>query len=393
MFSKKRIPLPPKRQRGVALIFVMVIFSLISVMVAKVVTELHFQTDRTSHFLMRSQARAYALAAEDLVAQLLLADLEKDKKSQPAGTNNPNPTPSGPNTSATSSTVDHLKEPWSLIDRYYPLDEIESGVIGESKDKDKIKEGDYIYINVIDLQGYINVNWLGSANKQSNNNTNNNSTSGNTNPTPGKSNKSGGKDLFNNLITKLGLKVPSPQITDWVDEDDQTTPGGGFEDNEYLLNELPYRAADRPMRSISELMFLPKMDAKLYKQLAPYLVALPADSKLNINTAPKEVLMSLLPNMQEAQAEEIIRQRGDKGFDSVNKLTSLSMFAGQGNKLSSDALVVSSNYFLAVITVKFADARYHMLSYYKRADKQVDIIARAEGRLPAPLIQNKPKKT
>ncbi|MGI0116685.1 type II secretion system minor pseudopilin GspK [Zooshikella sp. RANM57] len=389
MTGKYYAPQFPKRQRGVALIFVMVIFSLISVMVAKVVTELHFQTDRTSNFLMRSQARAYALAAEDLVAQLLLADLEKDKKNQPAGSN----PPPGTGSPSTSSTVDHLKEAWSLIDRYYPLDEIESGVIGESKDKDKIKEGDYIYINVIDLQGYINVNWLGSVSKQSNNNTNNNGTNGNTNPTPSNSNKSGGKDLFKNLVTKLGLSVPTQQITDWVDENDQTTPGGGFEDNEYLLNEMPYRAADRPMTSISELMFLPKMNAKLYKQLAPYLVALPAESKLNINTAPKEVLMSLLPNMQEAQAEEIIRQRGDKGFDSVSKLTSLSMFAGQGNKLSDDALAVSSNYFLAVITVKFADARYHMLSYYKRADKQVDVIARAEGRLPAPLIQNKPKKT
>lgn len=391
MRDKNPTPSFPKRQRGVALIFVMVIFSLISVMVAKVVTELHFQTDRTSHFLMRSQARAYALAAEDLVAQLLLADLENDKKNQPAGSTTPPNTGTG--NTQNSSTVDHLKEPWSLIDRYYPLDEIESGVIGESKDKEKIKEGDYIYINVIDLQGYINVNWLSSSSSSTPSTGEPPRSVDGDDSSKGKTKGSGGKDLFNNLITKLGLNVPTQQITDWVDENDQTTPGGGFEDNEYLLNEMPYRAADRAITSISELMFLPKMDPKLYKQLAPYIVALPPDAKLNINTAPKEVLMSLLPNMQEAQAEEIIRQRGDKGFDSVDKLTSLSMFAGQGNKLNKDALIVSSNYFLAVITVKFADARYHMLSYYKRAEKQVDVISRAEGRLPAPLVQNKPKKT
>ena len=89
-----------------------------------------------------------------------------------------------------------------------------------------------------------------------------------------------------------GLNIDSSyaaRLVDWIDTDDQPTFPGGAEDGFYLSQQPPHRVPNLPLTSISELLSL-GMDRASYEKLAPFVTALPPDTKLNICTAPGEVL-------------------------------------------------------------------------------------------------------
>ena len=79
------------------------------------------------------------------------------------------------------------------------------------------------------------------------------------------------------------------RLVDWIDSDSQPTFPGGAEDSFYLGEQPPHRTLNMPLTSVSELLAL-GMDRPSYDRLAPFVTALPVGTKLNICTAPGEVL-------------------------------------------------------------------------------------------------------
>jgi len=95
---------------------------------------------------------------------------------------------------------------------------------------------------------------------------------------------------FEFLLKSLGLNDGyAAQLVDWIDSDDQPIYPGGGEDSLYLAQEPAHRVPNLPLTSISELLAM-GMDRASYDRLAPYVTALPPATKLNICTAPGEVL-------------------------------------------------------------------------------------------------------
>jgi general secretion pathway protein K len=95
---------------------------------------------------------------------------------------------------------------------------------------------------------------------------------------------------FESLLQALGLNVGyAAQLVDWIDSDDQPTFPGGGEDSFYLAQEPAHRVPNLPLTSMSELLAM-GMDRASYDRLAPFVTALPPATKLNICTAPGEVL-------------------------------------------------------------------------------------------------------
>lgn len=101
------------------------------------------------------------------------------------------------------------------------------------------------------------------------------------------------KDAYNQfvaLLTDLNINTDyAARVVDWIDSDDQATFPGGAEDTFYLTQQPPYRTPNLPITSVSELLAM-GMDRSSYDRLAPLVTALPMDTKLNICTAPGEVL-------------------------------------------------------------------------------------------------------
>ena len=97
-------------------------------------------------------------------------------------------------------------------------------------------------------------------------------------------------DQFKALLAELNIDTSyAERLVDWIDTDDQPTYPGGAEDSYYMAQQPPHRVPNMPLTSISELLAM-GMDRASYDKLAPFVTALPPNTKLNICTAPGEVL-------------------------------------------------------------------------------------------------------
>jgi general secretion pathway protein K len=97
-------------------------------------------------------------------------------------------------------------------------------------------------------------------------------------------------NIFMALLSNLKINTDyAARLVDWIDADDQPTFPGGAEDSFYLAQQPPHRALNMPLTSVSELLAM-GMDRASYDRLAPFVTALPIDTKLNVCTAPGEVL-------------------------------------------------------------------------------------------------------
>lgn len=99
-----------------------------------------------------------------------------------------------------------------------------------------------------------------------------------------------GADAFTRLLSLLGI---DPQLTgrlvDWIDTDNLADPNGGAEDSYYLGLQPPHRTPNMPITSVSELLAL-GLDRASYDRIKNLVTALPLSVRLNLCTAPAEVL-------------------------------------------------------------------------------------------------------
>ena len=102
-------------------------------------------------------------------------------------------------------------------------------------------------------------------------------------------------------------------IVDWRDPDSFFQhPQFGAEDSDYKGERDPYEAKDSDFEVIEELLLVHKMDQEIFDKLK-YFVTIYGEGKVNINTAPKEVLLAL--GLNDRLAENILLFR--KGADRI----------------------------------------------------------------------------
>lgn len=121
---------------------------------------------------------------------------------------------------------------------------------------------------------------------------------------------------FKRLLELLSLSPDlANAVTDWIDADAQVTFPGGAEDIDYLGLTEPYRAANREMIDVDELMRVKGFDGKAVDALRPFVTALPGGrpTAVNVNTAPKEVLSAVL-DIDDAAAKNLVDKRDVKPF-------------------------------------------------------------------------------
>jgi len=159
-------------------------------------------------------------------------------------------------------------------------------------------------------------------------------------------------------------------VTDWLDNDQEAHFPGGAEDAVYLEMQPPYRTADAPMASPSELRLLKGVDASAYQCLVPLISALPEPTLVNVNTAPAVILASLSDKLALAVAENIVEARPLGGYASVDEFLALPELAGSG--LKGEFLTVQSRYFMVTARVEFGRARLNRFSMLNRERENED---------------------
>jgi len=144
-----------------------------------------------------------------------------------------------------------------------------------------------------------------------------------------------------------------PALIDWVDPDSVPTQGGA-ESDYYLGLMPPYEPRNGPMPTIADLKMVRGVDDATFIRLAQFLTTVP-DTKVNINTAPPEVLMAMLPQLanQPQLLQSIMAQRPFRTTADMNKAPGFAAIA----KNSSSLFTTQSDYFTITGVGTFAGAR------------------------------------
>jgi general secretion pathway protein K len=136
---------------------------------------------------------------------------------------------------------------------------------------------------------------------------------------------------FQRLLASLGIEPRwAGYLVDWIDPDIVPQNPDGAEDSVYMGQKPPYLTANMYITSTTELLALPNFGRDRYKTLAPYIVALPPDTKINICTAPGRVLDAF------TGAEEFGRSAGGTPGGTSAGVSGAVMDAVQKNRESAN---------------------------------------------------------
>lgn len=312
-----------RTQCGVALVTALLVVALATVAAVAMAARQQLDVRRTANLLQGDQAYIYAQAVEDWARVVLKRDAEDNQ-------------------------IDKLDDDWAK--RLSPI-----AVPGGQVDG-----------YIIDLQGRFNLNNLAKPD-----------------PTPENLNDNPDVLYFQNLLRALELDDRlAVAVLDWVDKDFDPYIPDGAEDDVYLSADVTYRAANQWFQSISELRLVKGFDATVWNKLAPYVCALPTDNApLNINTAAAPLLQALSENLTRRDAEQLVEERGEDGFESPDAFANNPVFASQPlSEEQKGNLAVNSQYFLARSEISVGDARARVYSVLQRGGNSGAVTkARTQG--------------
>ena len=324
-----------KQQRGVALITALLVVSIATIVATSMLSRKNLEIRRQSNLSYWTQAYQYSLGVEAWGRQVLQEDAEAGGK-------------------------DALTEDWATL---LPPMEVVGGKIAGS---------------IEDLQGRFNLNNLQLSEP------------------PDKLGENLIFRQFQRLLESAGGDPDTAYaVVDWIDGDEGQSQRGswGAEDDHYLGEPLPYRAANQPFVSPSELLLVRGMSHEVYDRLRPAIIALPrADSRINVNTALPEVLKALDPGLilRDDELERLQNKQGEGGFDSnnsfweefppINVLPNNTTQQMYESKLKN-SITMKSNYFLIKINVMIGDIPLNLSSLVYRQGSKVELLQRTFGEL------------
>ncbi|MDB9953028.1 type II secretion system minor pseudopilin GspK [Porticoccaceae bacterium] len=160
---------------------------------------------------------------------------------------------------------------------------------------------------------------------------------------------------FQRLLSLLKLDPAlANNLADWIDSDSHSS-GQNSEDLGYSIvsNTSPqgYRAANRPVTNLTELLLIKGYTRQVFDRLQPYITALPITTALNINTASATVLEAVIPAMVGSQ---IVTARSDlpSGFISIEDFLKHPVTAG--SEIPADQLTTTGAYYLLTLRASHA---------------------------------------
>jgi general secretion pathway protein K len=133
--------------------------------------------------------------------------------------------------------------------------------------------------------------------------------------------------ILKNFFMNLGIQpeeadILADSILDWRDSDDLHRLHGA-EDDYYASLQNPYKAKNAKFDTIEELVLVKGFTPGILygegqrKGIMEFLTVHAKGEQINLNAAPKEVLMAL-PGMSPVLADSIISQRQEKDISSVH---------------------------------------------------------------------------
>ena len=329
--KRPRPSLAPGRQRGMALLVVLLILAVMVIVASNMSGRLQLELRRTANLTLGKQAWWYAMSAEALVIKVLNQDFKDDPDRVSLGQN------------------------WAREDGVFP---VEDGTLSG---------------RVRDLQSCFNLNSLSVPLKEGEN----------------------GDDLdaqpyqfkvFRALLAQLEVDdYEAVQLTDairdWTDKDTQLVSSNGAEDAYYEGLNPPYLVANQWLLGTDELRAVRGVSSELYARLAPYVCTLPSDKLVvNINTIKPEQA-ALLVGLYQGKiglddAKRVLTNRPKKGWKEKKEMTDeLSIQPGSITGLDG-ALDIKSSFFEARLLAEVGDVRARLETVFQRGKDNKPVMLR-----------------
>jgi general secretion pathway protein K len=296
---------PGRRQRGIALVTALLVVAVAAIAAAAMLVTHNVAVHRSSNLRFVEQAWWYGAGVENWIGEILRQDREQGE-------------------------VDHLGEDWAQPVDYLPI------------------EGGFVSGQIVDQQGCFNLNNLDGPY---------------------------GDAAGEQLMRLIGLLEGSDSYTapalvqsiqDWIDANPDPRPPGGAEDGIYTGMDPPYRAANRPMQSASELLLVNGVTSELYQALLPHVCALPGnETPINVNTASAVVLASLAPGLTLEDGAYFVAKREEKPYEAVPEFQQEERMAGRS--IEPRMLAVATDYFLLAGEIRVGNGRVRLYSLLFRA--------------------------
>jgi general secretion pathway protein K len=233
--ARRRLGARPSRQRGIALLVAILLVALGTIIAAAVAYENAMTARRGAATLAFDEGVLIGQGAEALAAYAIRTSWQQDKNSV------------------------NTTQVWAM-----PVGPIE------------IVPGVMLDASIEDLSGRFNLNSLVKDDG-----------TGTVDPVA--------QAAFVNLLQSLKIDTKwAGYIIDWIDPNIAPETPDGAEDTVYMGQTPPYLTANQYITSTTELLALPGFGRDNYNALAPYITALPPDAKVNVCTAPGEVLDAFL---------------------------------------------------------------------------------------------------
>lgn len=321
----------------------MLVVALGSITVVAINARQALDLQREQNEALIQQARSLAMSGERFASVLLMRDVQDDE----------------------GETIDSLEDDWAQTIPPIPVDN--ATITG----------------CVIDMQGRFNLNNLVAGGQEDTEQF----------------------QRFQRLLQSLGIPVEKAEaVVDWLDTNVEAKGASGAESDYYTSLDPGYRAANRPMVSVSELQqvrgfgVIDKDERRDYETLLPHVAALPRAREatlVNVNTATPEVIGMLdaelafaanelsrwdsvayedYPECENlfdlsAPAEDTAADGEDKTpFPSVAEFNRYFSDGQEGGESDVNGIDVKSNYFQVRIDVATEGIMLHQYTLFKRED-------------------------
>lgn len=318
-----------RRQRGVALLIVLMLLAIMTTVAANMSERLFVQFQRGGNQIHYQQAYWYSIGVEAL-AKVAIEQSYKD-----------------------SDTI-NTSQAWAIKDQVYPLDYGQAS--GEIWDK----------------QACFNLNVLSQVE-----------------PAGQQTVRPYLVQVLQRLLEEADVEPYQAEVIadstwEYIDSDSVVRSTTGVEDSTYEAMSPAYLAANGWMVDKTELRSVYQVSGEYYQKLAPLVCALPIDDwRLNVNTieieqAPLLVAM-FSPGLSPGDAEQLIEKRPFDGWSSIDEFLAESELAGLSENITQEArayLGVDSAFFELDAQVLVDDSRVRIRSLLQSTNRETVTVVR-----------------
>lgn len=300
---------PHNKQHGMALILALFVVVLVTTVVVSVSWRFQLSMARNENRWHGAQARAYLEGSEQLAGKILVEDLKLTPE------------------------VDFLGDLWAQTGEPLPTDE------------------GWVRGKIEDAHSRFNLNSLLDTRKTAEKQ---------------KQRYTSAQLNFMRFLQLIELETGPIQadiasgimdaLQDWLDGDSNPSGYEGAEKSYYDGLDPPINITNAEMSSVSELLLVKGVTPEIYRALLPFIIALPKDVKMNINTVKPEILRSFnrkdepMP-LNEADWLLLVEERklATEGYANAKDFANtpvVKSILGDSNDFDTNEFVVKSDYFL-----------------------------------------------